>query len=214
MSKSKRKGEKLVKTAIQLSQLGGIAGDGSKKHKRKLKKFNKTSKQFGDTLREPSRDGLLNPDNYLIGTPIKQVGVVDPALATQQQYAQQTPQAVQQPAQQMTNVPPQQANTLGNAQPVFNQSVQQAAQGIYGSIDQRQNAVNATPLFQKGYTKTTIKPPTKQYYHLDPVLDDNMKMVLEKHRRQNNQPIQEDSKILDSKFKKQKEQKILKYEKY
>ena len=43
---------------------------------------------------------------------------------------------------------------------------------------------------------------------------DNLKMVLEKHRRQNNQPIQEDSKILDSKFKKQKEQKILKYEKY
>ena len=205
MSKSKRKGEKLVKTAIQLSQLGGIAGDGSKKHKRKLKKFNKTSKQFGDTLREPSRDGLLNPDNYLIGTPIKQVGVVDPALATQQQYAQQTPQAVQQPAQQMTNVPPQQANTLGNAQPVFNQSVQQAAQGIYGSIDQRQNAVNATPLFQKGYTKTTKKLLKK----VNTALDDNLKMVLEKHRRQNNQPIQEDSKKLDSKFKKQNEARML-----
>lgn len=205
MSKSKRKGEKLVKTAIQLSQLGGIAGDGSKKHKRKLKKFNKTSKQFGDTLREPSRDGLLNPDNYLIGTPIKQVGVVDPALATQQQYAQQTPQAVQQPAQQMTNVPPQQANTLGNAQPVFNQSVQQAAQGIYGSVDQRQNAVNATPLFQKGYTKTTKKLLKK----VNTALDDNLKMVLEKHRRQNNQPIQEDSKKLDSKFKKQNEARML-----
>ena len=205
MSKSKRKGEKLVKTAIQLSQLGGIAGDGSKKHKRKLKKFNKTSKQFGDTLREPSRDGLLNPDNYLIGTPIKQVGVVDPALATQQQYAQQTPQAVQQPAQQMTNVPSQQANTLGNAQPVFNQSVQQAAQGIYGSIDQRQNAVNATPLFQKGYTKTTKKLLKK----VNTALDDNLKMVLEKHRRQNNQPIQEDSKKLDSKFKKQNEARML-----
>ena len=140
MSKSKRKGEKQVKTAKQLSKLGGIAGDGSKKHERKLKKFNKTIKQHTDTLRKPSYEYLSNPDNYLIGepkysTPIKQVGVVDP-LTSQQ-------------VQQMTNVPPQQANTLGQARPVFNQSVQQAAQGIYGGVDQRQNSVGSAPLFKK-----------------------------------------------------------------
>ena len=135
MSKSKRKGEKLVKTAKQLSELGGIAGDGSKKHERKLKKFNKTSKQHGDTLRKTSRDVLRNPDNYLIGTPIKQVGIVNPLTG--------------QPVQQMTNVPPQQANTLGSAQPVFNPQAQQAAQGVYGGVDQRQNAVGAAPLFKK-----------------------------------------------------------------
>ena len=73
------------------------------------------------------------------GSPAKQVGIVDP-LAQQQIVAQ--------PAQQMTNVPPQQANTLGQAQPVFNQGVQQAAQGIYGGVDQRQNSVGATPLFK------------------------------------------------------------------
>ena len=73
------------------------------------------------------------------GSPAKQVGIVDP-LAQQQIVAQ--------PTQQMTNVPPQQANTLGNAQPVFNQGVQQAAQGIYGGVDQRQNSVGATPLFK------------------------------------------------------------------
>jgi hypothetical protein len=33
-------------------------------------------------------------------TPLNQVGIVDPALATQQQVAQQIPQAVQQPVQQ------------------------------------------------------------------------------------------------------------------
>jgi hypothetical protein len=49
----------------------------------------------------------------------------------------------------MTNIPPQQANTLGQAQPVFNQGVQQAAQGIYGGVDQRQNSVGAAPLFKK-----------------------------------------------------------------
>jgi hypothetical protein len=38
---------------------------------------------------------------------------------------------------------------------------------------------------------------------VNPTLADNLKMVLEKHKRQNNQPVQENSKILDSKFKKQ-----------
>lgn len=86
-------------------------------------------------------------------SPNKQVGIVDPALATQQQPAQQIPQAVQQPAQQMTNVPPAPSNTLGQAQPVFNQQTQQNAQGIHGGIDQRQNSVNATPMFKKKCNK-------------------------------------------------------------
>jgi len=37
---------------------------------------------------------------------------------------------------------------------------------------------------------------------VDTTLADNMKMVLEKHRRQNNQPVQEDSKINESRFTK------------
>jgi hypothetical protein len=73
-------------------------------------------------------------------TPLNQVGIVDP-LAQQQMVAQ--------PTQQMTNVPPAPSNTLGQAQPVFNQGVQQAAQGIYGGVDQRQNSVGAAPLFKK-----------------------------------------------------------------
>jgi hypothetical protein len=76
-------------------------------------------------------------------SPNKQVGIVDPALATQQQPAQQIPQTVQQPVQQMTNVPPAPSNTLGQAQPVFNQQTQQNAQGMFGGIDQRQNSVGA-----------------------------------------------------------------------
>ncbi len=77
-------------------------------------------------------------------SPNKQVGIVDPALATQQQVAQQIPQAVQ----PMTNVPPAPSNTLGQAQPVFNQQTQQNAQGVYGGVDQRQNSVGATPVFK------------------------------------------------------------------
>ena len=33
------------------------------------------------------------------------------------------------------------SNTLGNAKPVFNAQAQQAAQGIYGSVNQRQSAL-------------------------------------------------------------------------
>jgi hypothetical protein len=88
---------------------------------------------------QDSPNNMCSPAHYG-DSPAKQVGIVDP-LAQQQMVAQ--------PAQQMTNIPPQQANTLGNAQPVFNQGVQQAAQGIYGGVDQRQNSVGAAPLFKK-----------------------------------------------------------------
>jgi len=77
---------------------------------------------------------LENARNDQDNSPAKQVGVVDPLTG--------------QPVQQMTNVPPQQANTLGVAQPVFNQGVQQTAQGIYGGVEQRQNSVVASPVFK------------------------------------------------------------------
>ena len=80
-------------------------------------------------------------------SPAKQVGIVDPLTG--------------QPIQQMTNVPPQQANTLGTAQPVFKPQAQQAAQGIYGGFDQRQNAVGAAPLFQKNQLGNTKEEQAK-----------------------------------------------------
>jgi len=41
------------------------------------------------------------------------------------------------------------SNTLGNAKPIFNSQTQRAAQGIYGSVNQRQSA-----LCQRSYSKT------------------------------------------------------------
>lgn len=88
---------------------------------------------------QDSPNNMCSPAHYG-DSPAKQVGIVDPL-------------AQQQMVQPMTNVPPAQANTLGNAQPVFNQGVQQAAQGIYGGVDQRQNSVGAAPLFKKSNKK-------------------------------------------------------------
>ena len=62
--------------------------------------------------------------------------------------AQQTGALAASPPQQMTNVPPAPSNALGQAQPVFNQQTQQNAQGIFGGVDQRQNSVGASALFQ------------------------------------------------------------------
>jgi hypothetical protein len=82
-------------------------------------------------------------------SPNKQVGIVDPALATQQQPAQQIPQAVQ----PMTNIPPA-GSSLVNP---FPPQAQANAQGIYGGVDQRQNSVGAPLMFndQTGDGKIT-----------------------------------------------------------
>ena len=53
----------------------------------------------------------------------------------------------------MTNVPPAPSNTLGQAQPVFNQQAQQNAQGVFGTAANKQNSVNATPMFKKKCNK-------------------------------------------------------------
>jgi hypothetical protein len=54
---------------------------------------------------------------------------------------------------QQTVVPPAPSNTLGNAKPVFNNTAQAAAQGLYGDVEQRQMSMgNRTPMFMKDQT--------------------------------------------------------------
>ena len=77
---------------------------------------------------------LENARNDQDDSPAKQVGIVDPLTG--------------QPVQQMTNVPPAPSNTLGQAQPVFNQQTQQNAQGMFGNQQALQNSVGATPMFK------------------------------------------------------------------
>jgi len=50
-------------------------------------------------------------------------------------------------------VPPAPSNTLGQAQPVFNQQAQQNAQGVFGTQQTMQDSVNATPMFKKKCNK-------------------------------------------------------------
>jgi len=78
--------------------------------------------------------------------PTKQIGAVDPLTGM---------------PIPLSPTPPPQANTLGAAQPVFKPQAQQAAQGIYGGIEQRQNSVGATPIFQKNQLGNTKEEQAK-----------------------------------------------------
>ena len=84
-------------------------------------------------------------------TPNKMIGGIAGAMAQQggaiNQAAAQAIPPQPLPVQSMTNVPPVLNNTIGTAKPVFNQPTEQAAQGIYGTIEQRQSMVNAAPMF-------------------------------------------------------------------
>ena len=68
------------------------------------------------------------------GSPAQQVEAIDPVTGL--------------PAQQMTNVPPAPSNTLGQAQPVFNQQTQQNAQGMFGTQQTMQDSVGAPLMFE------------------------------------------------------------------
>ena len=52
-----------------------------------------------------------------------------------------------------SNVPPAPSNTLGQARPVFDPLAQQSSALLYGSVAQRQDSVNATPMFKKKCNK-------------------------------------------------------------
>ena len=80
------------------------------------------------------------PINY--GSPCKQVGMVDPLMTPQ------NPQSL--------GVPPPQANTMGNARPVFDPLATQFGAGIYGNDQQRAQSMpqglgapNPSPLSQE-----------------------------------------------------------------
>jgi hypothetical protein len=88
---------------------------------------------------EDSPNNMGSPTHY--DSPAKQVGIVDPLTG--------------QPVQQMTNIPPAPSNTLGQAKPIFNPQAQQAAQGLYGGIDQRQYGAPLMFSDQNGDGKVT-----------------------------------------------------------
>ncbi len=87
-----------------------------------------------------AKEGKGAPTQMGYDTPAKQV-VIDPMTGMPMQQSE------------MTNVPPQQYNTMGNAKPVFSEQAQLFSEKINGGIQDRQNSVFATPMFKKNCNK-------------------------------------------------------------
>ena len=110
-----------------------------------------TPRDFQTTMKS------LPPRKEII-TPLNQVGVVDPLTGL--------------PVQKMTNVPPAPSNTLGQAQPVFNQQAQQKAQGMFGNQQALQNSVGASALFQRQLGNQGAYKPAKPGDLIDESVND------------------------------------------
>tara|TARA_B110000444_G_scaffold236768_1_gene248919 strand:+ start:58 stop:795 length:738 start_codon:yes stop_codon:yes gene_type:complete len=109
-----------------------------------------------ETPRTPSVK--INFPRKEIITPLNQVGTVDPLTGL--------------PVQKMTNVPPPPSNTLGQAQPVFNQQAQQNAQGMFGNQQALQNSVGASALFQRQLGNQGAYKPAKPGDLIDESVND------------------------------------------
>ena len=96
----------------------------------------------------------------------------------------------------MGNMPPQPSNTMGNANPVFNNPAMAAAQGVFGSTQMRQNSV--TPFQQKpGTEKTKVGDLIDESTHENTTYKSNdlkNKILGMKYNVENLSAIQEDDK--------------------
>jgi TolA-binding protein len=96
----------------------------------------------------------------------------------------------------MGNMPPQPSNTMGNANPVFNNPAMAAAQGVFGSTQMRQNSV--TPFQQKpGQIKTVVGDLIDETIHENNTYKSNNlkdKISGMKYNVENLSEVQEDGK--------------------
>jgi len=87
-----------------------------------------------------AKEGKGAPAQMGYDTPAKQVAI-DPMTGMPMQQSE------------MTNVPPQQYNTMGNARPIFSKQAQLFSEKINGTLPERQDSVFASPMFKKNCNK-------------------------------------------------------------
>ena len=65
---------------------------------------------------------------------------------------------------EMTMQPPMPANQMGTAKPMFNQTTQDVANQVYGSLDQRQMSMGAqAPVFMSAKQEKAFGPGSEVY---------------------------------------------------
>jgi len=64
---------------------------------------------------------------------------------------------------EITPQPPMPSNEMGNAKPMFNQTAQDVASQVYGSLDQRQMSMPQPPMFMTDKQEKAFGPGSKVY---------------------------------------------------
>ena len=131
---------------------------------RTVEKVKETVEKVRDSRVGRAVEGAVNTAKAVKKGDVK--GVVEGVKKTASAFSMVDP-ITGMPAQtQMSNMPPQPSNTMGNARPVFDARTQNIATGIYGGMQARQNAAGATPVypgempvqspFQNGHEKKLV----------------------------------------------------------
>ena len=112
---------------------------------RTVEKVKETVEKVRDSRVGRAVEGAVNTAKAVKKGDVK--GVVEGVKKTASAFSMVDP-ITGMPAQtQMSNMPPQPSNTMGNARPVFDARTQNIATGIYGGMQARQNAAGATPVY-------------------------------------------------------------------
>ena len=119
--------------------------EGRRGVQRTVKKVKETVEKVRDSRVGRAVEGAVNTAKAVKKGDVK--GVVEGVKKTASAFSMIDP-ITGMPAQaQMSNMPPQPSNTMGNARPVFDARTQNIANGIYGGMQARQNAAGATPVY-------------------------------------------------------------------
>ncbi len=119
--------------------------EGRRGVQRTVKKVKETVEKVRDSRVGRAVEGAVNTAKAVKKGDVK--GVVEGVKKTASAFSMVDP-ITGMPAQtQMSNMPPQPSNTMGNARPVFDARTQNIATGIYGGMQARQNAAGATPVY-------------------------------------------------------------------
>ena len=119
--------------------------EGRRGVKRTVKKVKETVEKVRDSRVGRAVEGAVNTAKAVKKGDVK--GVVEGVKKTASAFTMLDPMTGMPAQAQMSNMPPQPSNTMGNARPVFDARTQNIATGIYGGMQARQNAAGATPVY-------------------------------------------------------------------
>ncbi len=137
--------------------------EGRRGVKRTVEKVKETVEKVRDSRVGRAVEGAVNTVNAVKSGNIKKA--VEGVKKTASAFTMLDPMTGMPMQSQMSNMPPQPSNTMGNARPVFNSRSQDVANNIYGGMQARQNAAGATPVYPN---EMPVQTPLFNHHEMKP----------------------------------------------